>query len=64
MGLSRPYFASNAACAWGLIAFSDKKGPPGTRFMRKKVSVATAQIVTIASKIRFTMYFAMMKLPF
>ena len=64
MGLSSPYFASSAACACGLIAFSDKNGPPGTRFIRKKVSVATAQIVTIASKILFTMYLNMAKLLF
>ena len=55
-GLSNPYFASSAAIALGLTAFSDKNGPPGTRFIRKKVMVATAQIVTIARPILFIMY--------
>ena len=52
------------ASACGLIAFSDRKGPPGTIFIRKKVRVATAQIVTIASKIRFATYFNILKSPF
>ena len=38
--------ASKAAVAWGLIAFSERKGPPGTRFIKKKVMVATAHMVT------------------
>ena len=63
-GLSRPYFASSAACACGLIAFSERNGPPGTIFIRKKVSVPTAQIVTIASNIRFAIYFTILKSPF
>ena len=47
--------------ARGLIAFSERNGPPGTRFIRKKVMVATAQIVTIARPIRFAIYFTIIK---
>ena len=56
IGLSSPYLASSAFVAAGLIAFSDKNGPPGTRFIRKNVIVATAQMVTIASAILLSMY--------
>ena len=55
MGLSRPYFASSAAWAAGVMAFSPTKGPPGTARMTKKVTVMTTQTVTIARKMRFKM---------
>ena len=38
-GLSRPYFASRAACAAGVVAFSPTNGPPGTARITKKVTV-------------------------
>ena len=56
--------ASNAAVACGLIAFSERNGPPGTIFIRKNVMVATAQIVTMARPIRFAMYFNMLSTPY
>jgi hypothetical protein len=55
-GLSKPNFASRAFCAVGLIAFSDRNGPPGTIFIKKKVMVATANIVITASNNRFITY--------
>ena len=55
--LSRPYLASRALVAAGEMAFSERKGPPGTMFIRQKVMVATAQMVTIARRILLAMYF-------
>lgn len=36
--------------------FSATKGPPGTRFIRKKVSVATMKTLRIPMAIRFRIY--------
>jgi hypothetical protein len=55
-GLSRPYFASKAALAAGVMAFSLEKGPPGTARETKKVMVITTQTVKIARKSRFKIY--------
>ena len=56
-GLSRPYLASNAACAAGETAFSLMNGPPGTACITKKVTVMTTQTVSTANPMRFSMYF-------
>ena len=57
-----PYLASNAFWAASDTAFSDRKGPPGTARMTKKVTVMTIQIVRIAMAIRFKMYFRVLEL--
>ena len=54
-GLSRPYLASNAACASAVSAFSLIKGPPGTARVTKNVTVITTQTVTTARRRRFKM---------
>ena len=38
--------------------FSATNGPPGTRFMTKKVTVATMKILKIPIATRLMMYFA------
>ena len=47
---------------WGGF-FSLRKGFPGTAFIRKNVSVATAKMVSSAISTRFKIYFAILSLP-
>ena len=42
---------------------SDRNGPPGTRNMRKKVSIDTMTSVTNANATRFAIYFAILPTP-
>ena len=58
MGLSNPYFAASAACASLLMDFYATNGPPGTKFIRKNVSVATTKILRMPIATRFMIYLA------
>ena len=55
-GLLRPNLASSALTVAAGRVFSRSHGPPGARYMRKKVTAATAMITGMTHKTRRKAY--------